>query len=460
MKLSSYIVSDKKGALPIHLVNAGKYNAWLKARPAHWQSWLKSNQFDASAGNAITIPDKTGKISATLCITADNMDIWAIAHLPAKLPPATYKLANKHKGELATQLTLGWALGCYEFDAYKTKTGRYAKLVAPDNADVPYVKSTADATAWARDLINAAPNEMNTAKLAQEAISWGKKSGATIKVIKGKELLKQNYPLIYAVGKASDSPPHLIDLQFGKKAAPKITLVGKGVCFDSGGLDIKSSAGMRLMKKDMGGAAATLALAKTLVDAKLPIRLRVLLPIVENSVASNAMRPSDVSKSRSGKTVEIGNTDAEGRLILCDALTEADREKPEIIIDCATLTGAARIALGTDIPAFFSDDDALAKDIEAASQQTHDPVWRLPLHAPYLSLMESDVADISNNASSGYGGAITAALYLKEFVTNTASWVHVDMMAWNVTPRPGRPKGGEAMGVRALYNVIKARYGK
>ncbi|MGE0754591.1 MAG: M17 family metallopeptidase [Alphaproteobacteria bacterium] len=460
MKPALPLITKKTGALPIYLTHTNQYAAWIKSRPTSWQRWLKENKFEATPGNFSVLPDNTGGIAAVLCITETTLDTWSIAQLAERLPSHTYQLSGQLNKKDATQLALGWSLACYQYTRYRSSARPFAKLVVPQGCDLAYVKAMSESINWARDMINTPPNDMNTAALAAEAQKWAKAAGATVRVIKGKDLLKENYPLLYTVGQASEHPPHLVDMRFTRKGAPKVTLVGKGICFDSGGLDIKSSSGMRLMKKDMGGAACVLALARALVAADMPIQLRVLLPIAENSVSGNAMRPSDVVKSRKGTHVEIGNTDAEGRLILCDALYEADQEKPDLIIDCATLTGAARVALGTGVPAFFTPDDALAKSVEKTCAAAHDPLWRLPLHAAYRPLMDSSIADISNDAASGYGGAITAALYLKEFVTNTHAWMHIDMMAWNLSPLPGRPVGGEAMGVRALYELVNERYGK
>lgn len=460
MRMTFPITTGKSAAIPIHLVTEKSYAAWLNSQNAARKKWLSTLRFKAKPGRHTLLADPQGNIAGVLCVTDANPGTWSIAHLAEKLPPYTYALAGRYKKEVATKMALGWALACYEFTRYKKSATTHAKLQAPHGCDVNYVKAMAESICWARDMVNTPTNDMNTVALANEAASWAKKAGGTVKVVKDKTLLQQNYPLIYTVGKASESPPHLVDIRFPRKGAPKVTLVGKGVCFDSGGLDIKPSEAMRLMKKDMAGVAVMLALAKTLRETKIPVQLRLLLPIVENSVSGNAMRPLDVVTSRKGLTVEIGNTDAEGRLILCDALSDADDEKPDLIIDCASLTGAARIALGTDIPAFFTPDDTLAGRLEKCSREQEDALWRLPLHAPYRAMMDSTVADISNDASSGYGGAITAALYLKEFVTNTHSWMHIDMMAWNLSNRPGRPKGGEAMAVRALYDLIKTYYGK
>jgi leucyl aminopeptidase len=310
----------------------------------------------------------------------------------------------------------------------------------------------------ARDLITTPSADMGPAELAAAAQDLAKAHKARVKVIVGDDLLKQNYPMIHAVGRASARAPRLIDLVWGSERDPKVTLVGKGVCFDTGGLDLKPSTGMLMMKKDMGGAATVLAVAAMVMAASLPVRLRVLIPAVENSVSGNAFRPMDVVPTRKGITVEIGNTDAEGRLILCDALFEGGSEKPAMMIDCATLTGAARVALGPDLPALFCNDDDLADALIAAGEQITDPMWRMPLFSNYRRLLDSKVADINNVSSGAFGGAITAALYLKEFVPDGVPWAHFDMMAWNNTSRPGRPEGGEAQAARAIFNAIEQRF--
>lgn len=451
---------SKQPATSIILLTEKQYDAWLKKQPPHTRGWLGALHFKAKAGAHALIPAASGGITQVISITADALDIWSIAHLATALPVGHYALDGKFSPHVATQMTLGWAVASYQFGKYKEVKKSYPTLVVPAGADMRYVKSFAEAILWARDMINTPAGDMNPEALAEEAVSWAHTAKGKVKIIKGEQLLKANYPMIYAVGKASSVPPHLVDIHFPRKGAPKITLVGKGVTFDTGGLDIKSTGNMRLMKKDMGGAANVLALAKVIVETGLPVELRVLLPIVENAVSGNAMRPLDIIKTRKGITVEIGNTDAEGRLILCDALAEADSAHPDLIIDCATLTGAARVALGTDIPAFFTHDDSLAASLSKAAETLYDPLWRLPLWEGYRSMMDSACADLSNDSDSSYGGAITAALYLNEFVGKTTPWIHIDMMAWNTKSRAGRPAGGETMAIRALYSMIKERYGK
>ncbi len=453
------IVAKSKSATPIILLNEKNFSAWLKKQPERLKTWLALHEFTAKSGSFCLVPNADGSLCSVVAGVAAPLNIWSIAHLPTKLPAGIYKLDGDFSADAATNIALGWSLATYEFTRYKKNVRKFPQLLAPNNCNITLAKSFFEAICWARDMINTPANDMNPEALAAEAVSWAKSHKAKILVVKGDELLTKNYPLVYAVGKAAAIPPQLVDISFPRKNAPKITLVGKGVCFDSGGLDIKSAGGMKLMKKDMGGAANVLALARVIVEAGLPVQLRVILPIVENAVAGNAMRPLDIVRSRSGKTVEIGNTDAEGRLILCDALFEADSEKPDLLIDCATLTGAARVALGTEIPAFFTGDNKLANKLAEISERECDPLWRLPLWKEYRSQLDCKNADISNDPESGYAGAIIAALYLQEFVSKTNSWLHVDMMAWNAKTKAGRPEGGEAMGIRALYNLIKEIYG-
>lgn len=450
------IVAKKSTAVPIVTVDKKSYAAWLKKQPAFTKQWLKVNQFKADPGQYCLMPDKSGKLKQVVAGIGEP-DIWSLAFLPAVLPPVAYHIAAPFHAGHATDMALGWALAGYRFTRYKKNDKPAATLIAPKNADIAYIESMARAIHWARDLINTPAADMNPKALAEEAADFARGLNGRATVLKGEQLLRENYPTVYAVGKAAEVPPHLVDIRFPKKGALKVTLVGKGVTFDSGGLDIKPTSGMKLMKKDMAGAAIVLALAKALVETGVEVDLRVILPIVENAVAGNAMRPLDIVKTRKGITVEIGNTDAEGRLILCDALAEADDEKPDLLIDCSTLTGAARVALGTDVPAFFTPDDALADSMMKHAREQSDPAWRLPLVAEYRKQLDTWTADLSNDPESGYGGAITAALYLKEFVTQTKSWLHLDMMAWNLSSRPGRPKGGEAMAVRALYALIKEK---
>ncbi|NJN03986.1 MAG: leucyl aminopeptidase family protein [Leptolyngbyaceae cyanobacterium SL_1_1] len=439
-------------AIPIFLVNAED----IRAYHGENQKWLDVSGFKGQAGTFCVVPDAQGSIAKILVGKPETLDTWTLGSLAQSLPAQTYYLADSFSAETATQLCLGWRLGQYQFTKYKQNAQQAAaELQLPENADQDYVRAAAEATFLVRDLVNTPVNDMRPAQLEDCAHILAETYEAKLMVIKGEDLLKQNYPLIHAVGRANDQVPRLIDLRWGEASSPKITLVGKGVCFDTGGLNIKSAASMKMMKKDMGGAAEIFGLAKLIMQMKVPVQLRVLVPAVENSISDNAMRPLDVMPSRRGITVEVGNTDAEGRLILADALWEACSESPDLVIDCATLTGAARVALGTELPAFFCNQADVASLLLKIGQQTDDPFWQLPLHQPYRALLESKVADISNISNGSYGGAITAALFLQEFVTPTTPWIHVDLMAWNLRSLPGRPEGGEAMGMRSLFELIR-----
>jgi len=404
------------------------------------------------------VPGETGKLARVLVGLGAGADaergMWALAGLPAALPEASYRLEAAPDGADPSRLALGWALATYVFTRYSAKSRPTAALVWPKGADRGRVERLARAVFLARDLANTPAGDLGPEELAAAALRVAKDAGADHRVIAGDDLLAENYPTIHAVGRASTRAPRLVDITWGDPAAPKVTLVGKGVCFDSGGLDLKTASGMRLMKKDMAGAAIMLGLAQAIMDARLPVRLRMLLPCVENSVSGNAMRPLDIVRTRKGITVEIGNTDAEGRLILCDALAEASTEKPELLIDMATLTGAARVALGPEVAALFCDDEGLARDLLATAGAEEDPIWRLPLWRPYRKMIDSKVADINNVAESPHAGAIIAALYLQEFVDPGIPWAHLDVMAWNPQSRPGRPEGAEATALRALYAHI------
>ncbi len=457
---------DKKSAkaLPITLLTEKEFDGWLKKQDTLTQNFLKGNGFKGKAGGMAVIPGKDGSPARVVAALPEKGTMYDIADFSARLPkePGEYYIDTKLDPDRATEMALGFALGSYKFTAYKSKKDKTeaAKLVWPEKADQAFVESTAKAVFLVRDLVNTPSNDMGPAELAKAGKHLADQfNGASVKVITGKDLLKENYPAIYEVGKGSPREPRLIDIRWGKKDAPKVVLVGKGVCFDTGGLDIKDSSSMLLMKKDMGGAAHVLGLAQMIMDAKLPVNLRVLIPAVENSVDGDAFRPSDIIKSRKGLTIEIGNTDAEGRLILADALTEACREKPDLVIDFATLTGAARTALGPDLPAMFSNDDKIAEALLKSSEKTGDPMWRLPLWGPYASWLDSPVAD-TNNVGGGFAGAITAALFLQKFVDEKTPWVHLDTYAWNAGGKPGRPAGGEALGMRAGFDLIQSKFGK
>jgi len=459
--LDSLTTRDKPPALPIHALTRSAFAAWVKKRPAAVRAWLESIGFTGERGKVALVPGKGGKLAEVVLGIGARPEPWDFAAAVGKVPPGRYRFEGKLDPATANDAALGWALASYAFTRYKKTEGTAKKrpiLVWPAGADVAATGRMIEALCTGRDLVNTPASDMGPPELAQAAIELAKKLGATHQVTIGDGLLANNYPTIHAVGRASTKAPRLVDLRWGDASAPKLTLVGKGVCFDSGGLDLKSASGMRLMKKDMGGAASVLALAHLVMGAKLPVRLRVLVPIVENSVAGNAYRPGDVIRTRKGLTVEIGNTDAEGRLILCDALAEAETEDPDLIIDFATLTGAARVALGTELPALFSTDDEVQRSFVEAGNACSDPLWPLPLFTTYRRHLDSPVADLNNVGSVSEGGAITAALFLREFVGAKRRFVHIDTMAWNVSTRPGRPAGGEILGVRAVFAALVRRY--
>lgn len=456
-----FLTNKSANATPIHPVTKESYDSWRKAQTKAVQNWLAAVDFAPKAGRHEVLADESGKIASVVVGVEDLSSPWTFAGLPSKLPKGTYHIDGDLSPLEATQAAMGWLLGTYKFARYKSKAGpKPATLVTPKGADEKRARVFAAAIAYARDLINTPAEDMGPSELAASAKTLAKSHSAEVTILKGAELLKKNYPTIHAVGRASDDPPHLIDIRWGKKSDPKVTLVGKGVCFDTGGLDLKPSSGMLLMKKDMGGAATVLAMADVIMGLKLPVRLRVLVPAVENNVSGNAFRPLDVIKSRKGITIEIGNTDAEGRLVLCDAIAEACTEKPELLMDFATLTGAARVALGPDLPALFANDDALATEMLDAGIRAKDRLWQLPLHDAYRKSLDSQVADINNAGSSSFGGAITAALFLKEFVDTDVPWIHVDTMAWNTENRAGRPVGGDALGLRAVIELLETRYAR
>ena len=457
--LEQLVATPETAAVEIVAVTADALDDWRAGAVSEAATWVEAVGFTAQPGEHCLVPGASGHLAQVLLGFNVERDPWAYAGLPAALPAGDYRLADGVDVPVATDAALGWALGAYRFTRYKEAKGTLARLVWPAACDRGRVETLAAAIGLTRDLINTPAEDMGPAELADAAVALAAANGGACGVIVGDELIAEGYPMIHAVGRAAARAPRLIDLTWGAADARKVTLVGKGVCFDSGGLDLKSAGGMKLMKKDMGGAAHVLGLASAIMAAGLPVRLRVLVPAVENSVAGNAVRPLDVIGTRKGLTVEIGNTDAEGRLVLADALTEADAEAPELIVDCATLTGAARVALGTELPALFTPDDALAADLLRHAAVEQDPLWRLPLWAPYRAQLDSKVADLNNISDGPFGGAITAALFLEHFVTETAAWAHLDMMAWNLKARPGRPVGGEAMGLRALFAMIEERFG-
>ena len=453
------LAASGRNAIPLHLVTVDGLDDWLDGLDTNAVHWVEASGFKGKAGQTVLLPSDDGKPAGAALGVSSLDDFWACGGASSRLPDGLYAIQTKLTKAQATNIAVAWSLGAYKFDKYKSKPANSARLVWPKGADKTVAEAIRAGVETTRSLINTPASDMGPAELAAAVKAVAKPHKAKVAVTVGNDLLKNNFPTIHAVGRASDRAPRLIDMTWGLKSAPKVTLVGKGVCFDTGGLDLKSAAGMLTMKKDMGGAAAVLGLAQSIMGIDLPVRLRVLIPAVENSVSGNAMRPLDVIKTRKGVTVEVGNTDAEGRLVLCDAIALAMEEKPDLVIDCATLTGAARVALGPSLPALFCNDDALANDILAAGLKTDDPLWRLPLHVPYKEMLDSNVADMNNVSTGGFAGAITAALYLYAFAEDTAPWAHIDMMAWNPGAKPGRPKGGEAQSTRALLSMLQKRYG-
>jgi leucyl aminopeptidase len=459
------LTSDPGDARPLWLVTEADLPRWLSEQPVETAAWVRANGFQGERHRVLTLPSAEGQVAAAVVglgslRAAADLKLWHVAGLSDRLPALPYRLATELSAEAATHFVVGWLTGSYRMSRYRaqTTTARPA-LVPPPEADLVYAQTAATATAFARDLINTPANDLGPAELAAAATDLAARFEARCEVLVGEELKARDYPLVYTVGAASAREPRLIDLRWGDKKAPRVTLVGKGVCFDTGGLDLKPSAGMLLMKKDMGGAACVLALAEMLMRLGAPIQLRVLIPAVENSVGGRAYRPGDVIRSRKGLTVEIGNTDAEGRLVLADALVEADSERPDLLIDLATLTGAARVALGPELPAAYSNDETLLAQLRARGDEESDPVWPMPLWSGYDDELASKVADLGNVSAAPFAGSIIAALFLKRFVAATPHWLHIDLYAWNPRERPGRPVGAEAQCVRGLYRLIRARFG-
>ncbi|HJW42128.1 MAG TPA: leucyl aminopeptidase family protein [Rhizomicrobium sp.] len=458
--MHSSLVKPVRNAVPLHAATRSGLKRLLARLPKREGAILKSTGFAAGDGELRLIPNAAGTIGSAVLGLGKGTDTLALAVFSERLPAGTYRFADVPEGFADARGTLAWVLGTYQFSRYKKARTSGAKLVLPKNVDGEEISRIAQAVFLGRDLINTPPNDMGPEELAGAAHDLAKRHGAKFSVVAGDALLKENYPLIHAVGKGSDRAPRLASFTWGRPSAPKVTLVGKGVCFDTGGYDLKPASSMASMKKDMGGAATVLAIADMVMGAKLDIRLRVFVPAVENSVSGAAYRPSDVFPSRKGLTVEIGNTDAEGRLVLADALTEADADAPDLLIDIATLTGAARTATGFELPPFFTDDEILAADLARHAAATGDPMWRMPLWRGYESALDSSVADLTNNPNYGYAGAITAALFLNRFVEKAKSWVHLDIAAWVDRPKPGRRAGAEPTTARAIYALLKERYSR
>ncbi|MEO8530548.1 MAG: leucyl aminopeptidase family protein [Deltaproteobacteria bacterium] len=457
--MSLTFATDTSDAIALQLISSDAFEDWLSTQPSFVQGCLTSARFSGALGSSAVVPDtETGKpafaVGGSGTAKTRQRGRFHLAKIRSGLPSGIYKLAEQGTANLTEADLLGWLLEGYRFARYKPAGESDVQLVAPSGFDIARIERLASGEALTRDLINTPPNDLGPDALEAAAKGVAESFGAQITTISG-DALARDFPMIHAVGHGSSRRPRLVDITWGE-SGPTLTLVGKGVCFDTGGLDIKPAAGMGLMKKDMGGAATVLGLATMIMGLNLPLRLRVLLPIVENSISGDAMRPQDILKSRKGLSVEVNNTDAEGRLILADALAYADEAKPDLLISMATLTGAARVAVGPDLAPFFASDDALAQSLSAAGDQTADPLWRLPFWEPYESMIEPGIADLDNAPAGGFAGAITAALFLRRFVTDTPRYAHFDIYGWQPTAAPGRPKGGVGQGARAILNALPA----
>jgi leucyl aminopeptidase len=458
----SYISPDKlesgRRVLPLRPLDPERLEAWKASASPSESRWVEDSGFEAKPGQRCAVPDGDGGIRYWLFGMEKEGWLYQLAALPGALPAGVYRLECDWSREQRSQAALGWGLAGYSYERYKANDKKMPALVLEDDIDAG-VRALCGAQSLVRDLVNTPTEHMGPLELADAVLREADAFEAETRVITGAELLTENFPAIHAVGRASHREPRLIELRWGNEDAPLVALVGKGVCFDTGGLDLKTATGMALMKKDMGGAAHALALARLVMRHRLPVRLLLLIPAVENAVSGNAYRPGDVIATRKGLSVEIGNTDAEGRVILSDALAYASEQSPELVIDFATLTGAARIALGADVPPLFSNRPEVARAMQDAGDEVEDPLWTMPLWQPYRQLIESPIADLNNSGKSGYGGCITAALFLESFVESEVPWVHIDTFAWNQSNRPGRPMGGEALGLRAVYRYLERRFG-
>lgn len=450
------LIPTSSSAKALHLISAAAYSTWLKNTTPFLRSWLVNSGFSGKNGDFALLPSATGELDAVLLI-GESDQMYALARLPFALPAGDYILAQQFDSPQQQALALGWCLGCDRYTRYRKSATEPARLVVKD-AWRDSVLALAEAVCAARAMVNTPAQDLGPEQLGEYLRALAEQFDATYREIVGAELLEQNFPAIHAVGRASHRAPRLLELNWGAADAPRLALVGKGVCFDTGGLDIKAADGMALMKKDMGGAAVAIQLARLVMQAGLNVRLQLLVPAVENAIGPESYRPGDVIRTRAGLTVEIGNTDAEGRVILCDALSYAAESKPSLIIDFATLTGAARIALGPDLPATFSHHDEVVNALIQAGNQVSDPLWRMPLWAPYQRLIDSPIADMNNAGASRMAGAVTAALYLERFVPKSQAWVHIDTYCWNDSEQPGRPKGGACQALRASFAYLSARF--
>jgi leucyl aminopeptidase len=457
---------DATAARPLWLVQEQGLEDWLARQDPATRNWLAATAFRAERHQLACLPGTDGAVAAAVLgvgslASLEDLEPWHLAGAADRLPAGTWKIENALPARAANAAAMGWAYGSYRFDRYRSKprpSGPGTMLVPPQLADMAYVRRMSAALAMARDLINTPAADLTPERLAEDALEGARRCGAAGRIVSG-AALEEGFPAIHAVGRAAGSAPRLLDFSWGDEAAPRVTLVGKGVCFDSGGLDLKNPQGMQLMKKDMGGAACVLALARVIMESALPVRLRVLVPAVENSVSGHAYRPGDVLRTRKGLTVEVGNTDAEGRLVLADALATADAEHPELLVDLATLTGAARVALGPELPALFGTQPGTVDALLRHGRVLADPLWPMPLWDGYDDEFSSKVADINNVSGGTLAGAVIGGLFLRRFVTGTRDWLHVDLYAWNGKERPGRPVGAEPQAVRALYGLLVERFG-
>lgn len=455
--MNNALGTDGSDAMPLVAVDAEHFATIIATLGERATAWCKSNDFAGESGRMLAVPADDGTATAMLVGCSQRDGVYAMASLPSRLPVGRYALDARGIALDPYNIALGWALGAYRFTRYKKATRAPAQLVVSAEIEKRLTPVLA-AACQVRDLINTPTEDMGPVELAGAVRELANKHSADYREWVGDELLADNFPTIHAVGRASHRPPRLAMLSHGSADAPHVVIVGKGVCFDTGGLDIKGADGMRWMKKDMGGAAHAIGLASLVLAEKLPVRLSLLIPAVENSISGNALRPGEVVTTRAGISVEIDNTDAEGRLVLCDALAYASEMKPDLILDFATLTGAARIALGPDLPALFANRDDIADALLDAGKATQDPLWRMPLWRPYLTMLDSHIADLSNSGPSRHAGAVVAALYLERFVADSIPWMHLDVYSWNDTDKPGHPRGGEAQGLRAYIEFLKRRY--
>ena len=452
------LLDENHNATPLHTVTASELVAFLQNTDETTRNWLNATSFTAAPYTFAVVPDASGRVAAVVVGVKSATDIFALAHLPSALPNDTYKLATPQAiGDYACALS--WLLGTYQFSRYKASPKPLSRLSMASSVATMRAQQMFDAIALTRDLVNTPTEDMGPQHLSQVARQLATEFDGTFREIVGDDLLTENFPAIHAVGRASHRPPRLIEITWGDPSHPRVAVVGKGVCFDTGGLNIKGADGMRQMKKDMGGGAHALALARLIMQCKLPVLLHMLVPAVENAIAGNAYRPGEIVSTRAGLKIEIGNTDAEGRVVLSDALALAAESKPELIIDFATLTGAARVALGPELPATFANDDAWFNALQAAATATQDPIWRMPLWQPYHDMIKSNIGDIVNTGGP-QAGAVTAALFLERFIPQGQAWIHIDTFSWNLKPRPGRPDGGEAQSLRACFEMLKTKFAR